>query len=146
MIERRTPLHRVPFRRKARARRQRAGELTPRQVRAIIWERSYGRCECCGKPMRTDVPDWHPDKMDASHRVGEGQGGRWVPSNVCALRHWCHLYGAASPHRTPLAARERGLALLSTEDPTTEPVLLWTGNWVLLDDEGGYRPSEPRRV
>src|SRR5690242_17566481 len=110
-------------------------------IRWTVFERAGRRCEGCGRPVRFDAPVLAPDAMHASHRVGEVHGGQFTPENLCCLCRDCHLYGPESPHAHPEAARRRGLACLSTEDPAEKPVQLWTGKWVFLTDDGKYREA-----
>lgn len=95
-----------------------------RQARRIVRARSGGVCEGCGQ---APAAHW-------AHRVGEGQGGPWCPSNgmhLCAPCHaWCHAH--------PRLAKERGWMLYPTRDPRVEPAEHWLHGRVLLVPDGSF--------
>lgn len=97
-----------------------------KRTRLIVAARSEGWCElrlsgCLGRAT------------DKAHRVGEGVGGPWSPSNIldsCRVCHrWCHA--------NPAAAKDLNLMLESWQNPLDEPVPYCNAGWVLLDDDGG---------
>jgi hypothetical protein len=105
-----------------------------RWAKAIVRARSNqagtGRvCEGCDE-ARAD--DW-------SHRVGEGVGGLWVPSNGLDLCRPCHRWLHANPDEARI---ERGWRLESTDDPLLVPALHARWGWVFLADDGGIRPTD----
>lgn len=96
----------------------------------IVRERSAS-CEICDAAVGTEF----------SHRVGQGQGGLWTPSNGIRACRRCH----SLIHHRPDYAMARGWMLPSWADPYTAPALLrtWFGEWwVHLDDEGLYVMSD----
>ncbi len=119
--------------RSQRRRRQQRARTSPeeRRARAVVTERSGGVCEGCSAARATD---W-------SHRVAEGQGGPYCPSNGMHLCRACHAW----LHANPTAARdERGWRLLSTDEPAEVPVLHAVHGWVLLTDDGCFVPTDRR--
>lgn len=96
-----------------------------RSSKRIVKARSGGVCEGCGQARAND---W-------SHRVGEGVGGPWCPSNGLHLcRIACHGFIGAEP----TAARDlRGWRLDSWDDPLELPARHWLHGFVLLDVDGG---------
>lgn len=91
-------------------------------ARAIIRERSNGVCEVCGQGRA----------VDASHRLGRGQGGPWSASNLLHTCRQCHQ----AMHQSPTRAYAFGQHLRSGAIPADEPVRTRHG-WVRLDDLGG---------
>lgn len=122
-LTRSTPAQRATHLTRVAVARRRA-RVTPeeRHARKVVKARAEGRCEGCGKHGPTDY----------SHRVGEGVGGPWAPSNAMALcRYPCHN----DLHRYPLEARTKGWYLRSHENFRTIPVRhAWLGRVLLLDD------------
>jgi 5-methylcytosine-specific restriction enzyme A len=108
-------------------------------LRELLWTRSLGLCDCCGRPL--------PERWELHHRMPGGMGGtrrdRDVPSNAVALRPSCHNLAPGSVHMTPRAARMAGL-IVSPNRATWEdvPILLHGRRLVLLTDEGGYDPCD----
>ncbi|MEU0468949.1 hypothetical protein ABZ215_33510 [Amycolatopsis sp. NPDC006131] len=104
------------------------------ETRAIVRARSGGWCEvaipgvCLGRAT------------NYQHRVNRSQGGKYTPSaalDACGSgTTGCH--GAI--HASPARAYENGWSVRSTDHPLTRPVLR-RGEWVLLDDAGGYTPA-----
>lgn len=100
------------------------------QARRLVRERSGGRCEialrgvCLGR-----VHSFH-------HRVNRSQGGGWSASNgldLCGTgTTGCH--GHVTEH--PMDAKRNGWAVPGWATPAGVP-LLYRGEWVLLDDDGG---------
>lgn len=99
-----------------------------KKCRQIVSERSDDQCEMCG----------NPGPLEKAHRIARSQGGRWDPSNVLDLCHFCHH----GNHAEPQVAYDHGWHLRGfTEDTTTVRVLIrkgWSVGWALLDDAGGY--------
>lgn len=105
-----------------------------RWCKDIIRIRSDGRCERCGVAQATN----------GSHRVREGQGGLWVPSNVIDMcgsgTTGCHGFC----HQFETEARETGGWMLrSWQDPLAVPWLHWMHGWVIADDTGGFQYCDP---
>jgi hypothetical protein len=66
-----------------------------------------------------------------------GSRSKWhnSPANLITLCHRCHLYHV---ERRRLDAQLHGWAIRhGIQDPSSIPVL-WHGQWVLLDHDGGY--------
>jgi len=95
--------------------------MTERKARRIVYARSNGVCEQCGRQRATDY----------QHRVNRSQGGKWSPSNALHLCHPCHMW----IHANPNDANTFGLYLRSWQNPAAEPALV-RGRWVLLTDDG----------
>lgn len=139
--QRRTPLQpggelpRTPFPRRLHVSRvagrqprpKPAHPRRPRQqgeqkARRLLVARSKGLCEGCAAEPATD---W-------AHRKARSQGGPWCASNGLNLGRRCHSWS----HSNPVAARERGWIVRSTDDPALLPVEhAWLG-WVLLRVDG----------
>lgn len=101
-----------------------------RNARAVVYARSGGRCELCGRPAES----W-------SHRRAAGQGGKWAPSNGLHLCgdgvRGCH--GWLEAH--PIDADLMGWRIVHRDpDPALTPVRLPEFGWCLLDDNGGITP------
>lgn len=72
---------------------------------------------------------------DFSHRIREGQGGPWSPTNGLHACRACHEW----THRWPIAARVKRWALKTT-DRLDKPVL-YRGAWALLGEDGSVTPT-----
>ncbi|MFI7114023.1 hypothetical protein ACIBK9_47435 [Nonomuraea sp. NPDC050227] len=121
--------------------KRKAGPQTaPKAVIDIVKERSDGACEiglkCFGCAPATETP----------HRRGKGSGGvgrKNSTSNVASNL----LRGCAACHDliddvAPADAARIGLKVLhGVAHPYEIPVRHWRFGWVLLDNEGGYRPA-----
>lgn len=99
--------------------------------RAVVRERSGGRCEGCRCCTATS---WQ-------HRVKRGQGGSWSPSNGIDLcgsgTTGCH----GDIEHNPDWAYLLGTGLRSGADVSTEPAYLHTiagTGWWLLNEDGTY--------
>ena len=143
-IARRTPLERrrrafivSAFHAAATAPRRRsktpAGEFPPR-VRRLVYARFEGRCALDG--------DWiNPADLVIQHRRARGAGGSRdpitsSPPNGVALHPLCHEHIEAHPAE----ALRDGFRVRQGQHPRDWPIRLWTGQWVLLTDDGGWRP------
>lgn len=115
------PRERMRAKKKRRSARDRDLAAAERRARLIVRERSGGVCEACGMARATD---W-------AHRVAEGQGGPWCPSNGLHLCHPDHMWC----HANPQEARARGWMLHSGDDPQMTPARLTYG-WALLHADG----------
>lgn len=112
-----------------------------RESRQIVYARSRGYCEHCGQPLG--------NSWQLHHRLPGGMGGttragveRDAPSNLLALIAWHHNLHPDSVHQASKVAREAGW-LISTHDlrpPSQVPVRLGGTRFVLLDDDGGWKP------
>lgn len=100
-----------------------------RRARKLVRRRSSGLCEiqiedvCTGR-----ATDW-------CHRIREGQGGPWSPTNGLHGCRACHTW----THLNPAAARVKRWAL-KTYDSLTLPVEV-RGTWVVLGEDGSAIPS-----
>jgi hypothetical protein len=110
--------------------------ISERECRAIVTERSSGLCEARFDGVCRGVGE------SKHHRRKEGQGGKWVPSNIVDVcgdgTQGCHGYIEANP----VAAKRRGLWIYPTQHPLLTPALIvWRGTteWCLLDDEGSVQ-------
>lgn len=144
MKPRKDPLKRTPFIRKAprgdkpakrppmvKARRVMSPE--ERRARRLVKARSGGTCElwmCGGAP----ATDW-------SHRMRRSQLGPWCPTNGLASCRFCH---SIITHDEKVGL-PKGWCLKSYQDPATNPVYR-RGEWVLLDDEGGWESVNPEAL
>ncbi|MBX6357905.1 MAG: hypothetical protein IRZ05_18880 [Micromonosporaceae bacterium] len=133
MLRRYVPLiRRRAIKRTLMARRLRA--RVPDSVLAALTARSGGVCEM-------QLVGCQGQATDPCHRIKRGIGGRHGAakrlsdrlSNLvhgCRMCHdWCHA--------RPAEAYDFGLMLREWQDPAVEPVLR-RGQWVLLDDDGGW--------
>jgi hypothetical protein len=122
--------------------------MTPRpdwlRIRALLWERSGGRCEVSGLPL-------DPDTFDVHHRINKGMGGttRWWrddPANLLALDPYVHNGGPGSVHADRPWSEQRGYLLpkLMMHPPHVMPAWLHSARWVFLTSAGTYvdRPEE----
>lgn len=105
--------------------------MNQKLARALVYERSQGVCEVCGRARATN---WH-------HRQNASQGGLWCPSNglhVCGSgTTGCHGMITVNPR----IARERGWSVPSWGNPIETPVFLAGQGWVLLKDDGAFEES-----
>lgn len=125
-------MRRSPIRsRRATPRRRTAPRWTPaewEEGNAVLYARSGGCCEMCGKPLNGSA--------ERAHRVRRRDGGDRL-SNLLLLHPACHAW----THAHPLQSNARGYILPTHADPATTPVL-WRGTeLVLLDDDGGRTPA-----
>lgn len=103
-------------------------------MREIVRRRSGGMCEvqlaglCLGQAN------------NYQHRVNRSQGGGYAPSaalDACGSgTTGCHGFITENP----AVAYDNGWSVRSWDDPLTCPVL-YRGQWVVLDDVGGYTES-----
>lgn len=112
----------------------RSGEFTPR-VRLAIFERARGACERCARGGR-----W----FEVHHRSPRGMGGvdnEWtgLASNGLLLCERCHRWVEANRPESI----EHGWLVQHGDDPELKPVLLHSGQLVLLDRDGSYRRAAP---
>lgn len=114
------------------------------RAKALLWARSYGRCEACG--LATPARDPH-------HRQARGMGGvhgaAKVASNdvrnLLALCRICHDSVDAAPD----LARAVGWLVVHPIDPYAIPVKIKTVNgpgWWFLRADGGFEWCDPDRA
>lgn len=103
-------------------------------ARALLYERSGGRCEWCGEGM-------HEEWFDAHHRRLRSRGGTWALSNLLAVHPVCHTNQPGSIHMQPKEASRRGAMLSSWQDPAL--AIVWIGGAMYqLTDDGQRQPAE----
>ena len=102
--------------------------MSKADTRRRVHRRSGGMCECCGVRRAAHK----------HHRVNDGQGGQWTPSNIMDVCPQCHAWITTEP----LAAGMFGWHLLPTDDPAVERCRVYAQGWVYLTDGGTYRPAE----
>lgn len=100
-------------------------------IRALAYSRSRGYCELCGGQL--------PASWALHHRKLRSRGGKDEIANFVALHHECHNLGTKSVHLNPAKATETGHIVPSWEDPAECPVMLPSGECVILTNEGTYR-------
>lgn len=103
----------------------------PTKSRELVLARQLGRCFGCGAKLVINGGQW-------AHRRGRGvlDEHTMCPCNglyLCATDHeWAT--------RHPLEAKMRGWNLSRwVEDPSEHPALMWTGDRMVLDCEGGMK-------
>lgn len=106
----------------------------PPIVRTLVYERCAGRCEICD--------EWASD-LELHHRRARGMGSTRRPetnmaSNCLALCRMCH-HGRVESYRAQ--AFDNGWLVRQSHQPLDVPVLR-RGQWVLLDDVGGFHLLE----
>lgn len=114
-------------------------------TRLVVEHRFGGRCCRCGEVARVGVGR----SASVQHRTPRGMGGtsrpeiNW-PSNlvwVCGTGTTaCH--GHMESRRTEAYAA--GWLVPHGSDPAEEPLLLWNGSKVLLDNDGGWSYADTR--
>lgn len=93
--------------------------MNEKQCRAIVWERSDGLCERCGRQGHT-----------MHHRKKRSQGGAWIPENIVLVCgdgvNGCHGWIEHNPN----AAHAEGFHMRPWEE--AEPIFLHQTFWVQL--------------
>jgi hypothetical protein len=114
------------------ARRKTGKHVGETKAKNLARQRSGGECE-----VRSP---WHQGPArEFSHRLAEGQGGKWLVVNgLDSCGHGnldgCHGY----IHQHPEEATKYGWMVSAWGDPETTPVLMWHDgrqDWFLLLDE-----------
>lgn len=107
--------------------------------------RDESRCVRCGRWLPGTPASRHHRKRRSQASRGEVHS----PANLILLcgtgTTGCHGW----VHAHPAQAREHGWLLRSTDDPTRIPLLSDVHGWILLDDKGGWTPTEepqPRKA
>lgn len=120
--------------RRTTPRRRGAPKWTPLEwvdATNTLLRRCKGRCECCGELLR--------GRAERSHRVRREAGGDRL-SNLCLVLPEHHQ----KFHANPAWAKAEGFQCFAIDDPLNQPVHYQGKRWVLLDDEGGMTPCDPR--
>lgn len=111
--------------------RLRVAENRYRQSCKLVDARSGGVCEFCGSRRASEH----------HHRTPRGMGGSSRNPLIHRSSAIFHLCGGC--HRETEAyrtlARDAGLLVRRDKDTTNAPISR-RGDWVLLDDEGGFAP------
>lgn len=122
-----------------------APEVDWTYVGHLLWCRTGGTCEGCGRPHQPGVRE-----LSIHHRRTRGMGGtsREDVHDLANLLHLCagfsrRLAGVLGCHglvdQHPTWAQDRGLVVLQGADPAATPLVLPSGRRVLLDALGpGY--------
>lgn len=103
-------------------------------AKSKVWSRCNGLCEGCGRRIPLI------EQFDLAHRVSRRvKVWRYDVRNLLALHRRCHQRAGSGSQ----AARDAGLWLRTTDDPTEEPMVLYafgTGRTrkVKLTADGGY--------
>lgn len=105
--------------------------------REVLYARTGGYCEWCGRPMEL----W---EMVDHHRKLRSRGGGWEMSNQMGVHGSnppgaCHNLQPGSIHQEVALATARGAMVHAWQDPKTTDVLLASGHtWALwrLNDDG----------
>lgn len=105
--------------------------ITEAQGRAIVMERSQGRCELCGR-----------QGDGVHHRLKRSAGGTWSPANLLRLcgsgTTRCHGHIEAEP----VLSQELGLWTPRHEDeggPMLCHPIMFTPAWWIADEEGMWQ-------
>lgn len=110
--------------------------MSEQSCRLIVNERAAGRCEVCGRPGES-----------IHHRVKQGQGGLWEPSNTVRLcgdgTRRCHGWIEQHPNH----AKALGLWLHSRATPADWPMYvrpaMFPRGWWKADNDGMWIPAPP---
>lgn len=100
-------------------------------LRGLVYSRSVGYCERCGKQLG--------ESWALHHRKLKSRGGEDDVTNLLALHHECHNLATDSVHNNPARATETGHMVSSWEDPAECPVMLADGSSVILTPLGTYK-------
>jgi len=107
-------------------------------VEALV-ARGQGRCEIGNEELHGDRgDDWH-----VHHRRPRQMGGskRRDTNGIENLLLLCRAHHEfVEKYRT--TAYNAGWLVAQSKSPAATPVRIWTRRWVLLTDDGGYRPVE----
>lgn len=106
------------------------GSLIDPKLRALVYSRAAGNCECCGGGLGGD---WQ-----AHHRKLRSRGGQDSAANLVAVHPLCHR----RIHGHPKWAEEHGFMCPSYEDPATYAVAIHGLAWRLLTATGTYLDAE----
>lgn len=147
-LQRRTPLSRTPKRRKQppevtlRTPTKRLGRGLDPKLRALVYRRSGGACDWCGRPMREAG-------FEAHHRKLRSQGGADDAYTLIGLHGICH----GQVHAHPGLSRAHGFIVPGWADPAEVPIRRhgrrWQqptpDGWVGADpiDQGDAVPAAP---
>jgi hypothetical protein len=107
------------------------GSTIDTELRALVYRRAGGLCECCGERLRLADYQCH-------HRKLRSRGGQDSAANLCALHGRCHT----RVHGHPAWATEHGFQVPSGDDPAMVAIALHGAAWRLLTPTGNYRDAE----
>jgi len=111
--------------------------MMEKSLREIVFARSKGYCEFCGKPL--------PASWAIHHRKLRSRGGRDEVENLVALHHNCHNLGTKSVHLNPSMSEQKGFMVGSWQNPSECPLTLPSGETVILTAEGTYHYLEGKK-
>lgn len=99
-----------------------------KEVVEIVARRAGNYCEACGGVAQ--------ESMALHHRKLKSRGGKDTAANLIRVHHKCHNLGTASIHSNPTWATEKGFMVSSWQEPEQAPMVLPTGQIVLLRNDG----------
>jgi hypothetical protein len=113
-----------------------------RKTCQLVDERDGYCCVRCGKSLYSALAFSRHHRRMRSHSFP----GLHLPANVIDVcgsgSEGCHGY----IHQHPAESYEKGWLVHSWEDrPETMPVLTANHGWVLLDNDGNWKPCEPTK-
>jgi len=98
-----------------------------KDLRALVYRRSQGLCDWCGKGVREDAFEMH-------HRLLKSRLGPDAPWNCVVLHSSCHAWITRHPER----AKELGFEI-SRYDPNPDSVPMWLHQqYAVIPDGGGW--------
>ena len=103
-------------------------------VRELVFKRCKGYCEKCGLPLR--------EGWALHHRKLRSAGGKDTVENFLALHHECHNLGTKSVHLNPKDSMIKGYIVSRYREPNECPLMLPSGQSVILTAEGTYHYLE----
>lgn len=134
---RRTPLRSgPPIVRLSKPRTRLRRERMDPDTRDAVYERSRGRCDFCGDPVRSG--DW-----ECHHRRLRSRGGADDLWNLICLHPTCHT----AVHGMPAWSDAHGFTCPSWADPASWPVFRHRHRWQQPTPSGwvGSKPHEAQR-
>lgn len=97
-------------------------------------------CKRSGGDCEVRSPWCQGKAREASHRLAEGQGGKWLVVNLMHSCGYGNLDGCHGYlHQHPEEAKAKGWIVPPWSDPATTEVLMWHNqrqDWFLLLDDG----------
>ena len=116
-----------------------------KRTRLLVLTRDGWLCQVCGRNL---AAAYLRGDYSLQHRRNRGMGGSKRPDTNAPANLLTTCGSATSPdgchHRieaNPVWAADRGYRIRQNQTPSQVPVLTIHG-WVLLDNHGGYAPTE----